>query len=106
MNSATPIDPGKSAAAGIKLKVAEGMPKDTGHAYARISPEDILRMGAAIGDIVEISGKRRTVCKLVPAHAESRGKSSVQMDGVSRESAAAGLGEIVTIRKVVCRVAD
>jgi hypothetical protein len=31
MNSATPIEPGKSAAACIKLKVAEGIPKDTGH---------------------------------------------------------------------------
>jgi transitional endoplasmic reticulum ATPase len=105
-NVATPIEPEKSAAAGIKLKVAEAMTKDAGHAYARISPEDMLRMGAAIGDTVEISAKRKTVCKLMPAHAESRGKSSVQMDGVSRESAGAGLGEFVSIRKVTCRIAD
>ena len=106
MNSAAPIEPAEPAGGGVKLKVAEGMTKDTGHAYARISPEDMLRMSAAIGDTVEISGKRKTVCKLMPAHAESRGKSSVQMDGVSRESAGAGLGEFVTIRKVACRVAD
>ncbi|MGA7760492.1 MAG: hypothetical protein WCA59_02015, partial [Candidatus Binataceae bacterium] len=105
MNSATPIEPGTSAA-NIKLKVAEAMTKDTGHAYARISPEDMFRMGAAIGDTVEISAKRKTVCKLMPAHSESRGKSLVQMDGVSRESAGAGLGEFVTIRKVACRIAD
>ncbi len=106
MNSATPIEPRESGAGVIKLKIAEAMTKDTGHAYARISPEDMLRMGAAIGDTVEISAKRKTVCKLMPAHAESRGKSSVQMDGVSRESAGAGLGEFVTIRKVACRIAD
>ncbi len=105
MNHAAPNEAGASAAA-IKLKVAEAMTKDAGHAYARISPEDIVAMGAAIGDIVEMSGKRKTVCKLMPAHAESRGKSSVQMDGVSRESAGAGLGELVSIRKVACRIAD
>ena len=99
-------EPGKSTPAGFKLKVAEAMTKDSGHAYARMSPEDIQRMEAAIGDVVEISGKRKTVCKVMPAHAEFRGKSSVQMDGVSRESAGAALGELVTIRKVACRIAD
>ena len=106
MNSGAPIEPRESVAGVIKLKIAEAMTKDTGHAYARISPDDMLRIGAAIGDTVEISAKRKTVCKLMPAHAESRGKSSVQMDGVSRESAGAGLGEFVTIRKVACRIAD
>lgn len=106
MNHSAPTEPGKSIPAAIKLKVTEAMTKDTGHAYARISPADIQQMMASIGDVVEISGKRKTVCKLMPAHAEFRGKSCVQMDGVSRESAGAGLGELVTIRKVACRVAD
>jgi len=105
MNHAASNEPAVSAV-GIKLKVAEAMTKDAGRAYARISPEDMVAMDAAIGDIVEISGKRKTVCKLMPAHAESRGKSSVQMDGVSRESAGAGLGELASIRKVACRIAD
>ena len=106
MNGATPIESREPVAGLIKLKITEAMTKDTGHAYARINPEDLLRLKAAIGDTVEISGKRKTVCKLMPVHSESRGKSSVQMDGVSRESAGAGLGEIVTLRKVTCRIAD
>jgi transitional endoplasmic reticulum ATPase len=66
----------------------------------------MLRLGAAVGDTIEISGKRKALCKLMPAHAESRGQSSVQMDGASRESAGAGLSEIVTVRKVACRTAE
>jgi transitional endoplasmic reticulum ATPase len=103
--------PGEAAAdssspATLRLKVAEAMSKDAGRAYARIGPDDIGRLEVAIGDIVEIAGKRRTVCKVMPLHKEFRGKSCVQMDGVSRENAGAGLDEPATVRKVACRLAD
>jgi len=90
----------------LRLKVAEAMSKDAGRAYARISPEDLAQLGAAIGDIVEVAAKRKTVCKLMPAHKEFRGRACVQMDGVSRENAGAGLDEFATLRKVACRPAD
>ncbi len=90
----------------LRLKVAEAMSKDAGRAYARIGPEDIEQLGVSTGDIVEIAGKRRTVCKVMPAHKEFRGKSCVQMDGVSRENARAGLDEFASVRKVTCRAAD
>jgi transitional endoplasmic reticulum ATPase len=90
----------------LRLKVAEAMSKDAGRAYARIGPDDIEQLDVSIGDIVEIAGKRRTVCKVMPLHTEFRGKSCVQMDGVSRENAGAGLDEFTTLRRVACRSAD
>ena len=90
----------------LRLKVAEAISKDAGRAYARIAPDDIEQLGVSIGDIVEIAGKRRTVCKVMPLHKEFRGKSCIQMDGVSRENAGAGLDEFATLRKVTCRMAD
>jgi transitional endoplasmic reticulum ATPase len=90
----------------LRLKVAEAMAKDAGRAYARIGPEDMERLGVAIGDIVEVAGKRRTVCKVMPLHKEFRGKSCVQMDGVSRENAGAGVDEFAMLRKVACRTAE
>ena len=90
----------------FRLKVAEAISKDAGRAYARISPDDLERFGVSIGDIVEIAGKRQTVCKVMPLHTEFRGKSCVQMDGVSRENAGAGLDELATLRKAVCRIAE
>ena len=107
MSAAEPAGDRSSAPAGAtRLRVAEAMSKDAGRAYARISPEDIERLGISLGDIVEVAGKRKTVCKVMPAHREFRGKSSVQMDGVSRANAGAGLDEFVTVRKVSCRTAD
>jgi transitional endoplasmic reticulum ATPase len=90
----------------LKLKVAEGMGKDVGRCFARIDPQDMERLDAAIGDIVQVTGKRTTVCKVMPAYKEQRGLAHVQLDGVCRENAGAGLDEMVTVRKVVWRPAE
>ena len=52
----------------LKLRVAEALNKDVARAFARIGPEDLEKIGAASGDIVEVSGKRTTVCKAMLAH--------------------------------------
>ncbi len=96
----------ETAASPLRLRVAEAMSRDAGRAYARISPEDMEQLGASFGDIIEVAGKRRTVCKVMPALKEARGKAAVQMDGVSRENAGAALDETVTIRRAPCRAAD
>ncbi len=90
----------------LKLKVAEGMGKDVGRCFARIDPEDMERLAVAIGDIVQVTGKRTTVCKVMPAYREQRGLSHLQLDGICRENAGAGLDELVAVRKVNCRPAE
>ncbi len=90
----------------LKLKVTEALNKDVGRAYARMGPEDLEKLGAAIGDIVEVTGKRTTVCKLMPAYRELRDQSRVQLDGIVRENAGAGLDDSVQVRKVLCRPAE
>ncbi|MBI3077056.1 MAG: hypothetical protein HYY85_08755, partial [Deltaproteobacteria bacterium] len=54
----------------VSLRVAEALPKDVGRGIARIDPEDLRTLGAEVGDIVEIQGKRRTVAKVMPAYME------------------------------------
>lgn len=99
-------DSAPAAPATLRLKVVEAMAKDAGRAYARIGPEDMQRLGVALGDIVEVAGKRRTVCKVMPLRQELRARSCVQMDGVSRENAGAGVDEFAVLHKVACRPAD
>ena len=93
----------KSADVALKLKVTEALGKDVGRAYARMGPEDLEKLHVAIGDIVEISGKRKTVCKAMPAYKELRGRSRVQLDGISRENAGAGLDDCVQVRRIAYR---
>lgn len=85
----------------LQLRIAEALPKDVGRGIARIDPEDIERLGAAIGDVVEIRGKRVTVARLMPTYMAQRGKRAVQIDGIVRENASAGLDESVIVRKAV-----
>src|SRR3990170_6976616 len=84
----------------LTLRVAEAHARDVGRAIARMDPQDLERMGAAIGDIVEIVGKERTVAKAMPAYVAERGKSFVQIDGILRANAQAGLDDKVLLQVV------
>jgi transitional endoplasmic reticulum ATPase len=90
----------------LRLKVSEALVKDAGRALARMDPADIEALGAKIGDIIEVSGKRSSVCKLMPAYMESRNGAKVQLDGLSRGNAGIALDEIVTVRKVATQPAQ
>ena len=84
----------------LTLKVQEALSKDVGRATARIDPEDIKALGLAVGDIIEINGKRKTPAKIMPCYAEERGKKIIQIDGLLRENAQIGLDEKVRIRGI------
>jgi len=89
----------KIAPKSLKLKVSEAISKDIGRAFARMGPEDLKKLDIAIGDIVEVCGKRTTQCKAMPAYKELRGQSVIQLDGVTRENSGVGLGESVQVKK-------
>jgi transitional endoplasmic reticulum ATPase len=90
----------------LKLKVSEALSKDVAHAYARMGPEDLTRLQVEVGEIVEVTGKGKTVCKAMPAYKELRGQSRVQLDGITRENAGTGLDEFVQVGKIDCPPAE
>ena len=82
------------------LRVAEALPTDVGRGLVRLDPQDLDRLKITIGDVVEITGKRRTVARALPAYAAQRGQRLVQMDGILRSNAGTGLDERVTVHRV------
>ncbi len=92
--------------ASITLRVAEALTKDVGRGIARMDPEDIKRLGAEIGDVVALTGKRLTAAKVMPAYPQDRGKGLVQIDGIVRENAGASLDEKVSVRKATYQPAQ
>ena len=90
----------------FRLKVTEALGKDVGRALARSGPEDMERLQVAIGDTVEVTGKRGTVCKVMPAYKELRGQARIQLDGLTRENTGAALDEMVEVRKCAIRPAQ
>lgn len=81
------------------LRVAEALGKDVGRGIARLDPKDLAELGAEVGDILVITGERRTVAKAMPAYSDTRGKGLLQIDGITRGNAKVGLDQRVKISK-------
>jgi transitional endoplasmic reticulum ATPase len=90
----------------LNLRVAEAKPRDVGRGIARIDPEDLERIGAEVGDIIQIEGKRKTVAKVMPTYPEDRGRSLIQIDGLLRGNAQVSLDEKVAVQKTSFLPAD
>ncbi|MDD3364724.1 MAG: CDC48 family AAA ATPase [Syntrophomonas sp.] len=88
------------------LRVAETKPRDVGRGIARLDPRDLEAIGAVVGDIIEITGKSKTVAKAMPAYAEDRGNSIIQIDGLMRRNAQVSSGEKVTVSKTSYAIAN
>jgi len=63
----------------LKLKVSEALAKDMGSGLARLVPHDMEKLGVAIGDLIEIGARRKTVGKVMPAHRDQRGHARLTM---------------------------
>ncbi len=83
----------------IILRVKEALVKDVGRTIARIDPEDMKLIGLESGEVILIEGKHATPVKIMPCYPEDRGRKIIQMDGITRENAQAGLDEKVKIAK-------
>ncbi|HTK06698.1 MAG TPA: CDC48 family AAA ATPase [Ktedonobacteraceae bacterium] len=84
----------------IQMKVAEANPRDVGRGIARIDPEMMATLGIDDpGEIVSLKGKRETMVKIMPTFREERGRNIVQIDGIIRENAQAGIDEQVKLSK-------
>ncbi len=90
----------------LTLRVAEAKPRDVGRGIARIDPLDLEKIGAEVGDIIQVEGKRKTAAKVMPTYPEDRGKSLIQIDGLLRGNAQVSLDEKVTVQKTSFLPAD
>jgi transitional endoplasmic reticulum ATPase len=90
----------------LTLRVAEAAQRDFGRGIARIDPEDTKRIGVETGDVVQITGKKRTAAKAMPAYPENRGKGLIQIDGIIRNNAFVGIDDNVYIEKVEAQKAE
>jgi len=90
----------------LTLRVAEAAQRDFGRGIARIDPEDMKRIGVETGDVVQITGKKRTAAKVMPAYPENRGKGIIPIDGIIRNNAFVGIDDNVYIEKVEAQKAE
>ena len=84
----------------VSLKVIKALSFDIGKGIARIPLGDMERLGANVGDIIEIKGQESTVAKVVPLSPEYQGEKVIQIDGTIRRNANVGLGDRINLKKV------
>lgn len=84
----------------LELKVSEAFIEDVGQGWARLDSDDIKTLGATLGDLIEISGKQRTVARVTATADQNRGKKIIQIDGIVRENAQVSVGDKVKVHKI------
>lgn len=50
----------------LMLRATEASQRDFGRGLARIDPEDMKKANAETGDVILITGKKRTAAKVLP----------------------------------------
>ncbi|MHA1864979.1 MAG: CDC48 family AAA ATPase [Candidatus Heimdallarchaeaceae archaeon] len=89
----------------IVLRVAEAKQRDVGRGKVRLDSVAMSKIGVSTGDIVEITGKRKTTAVAWPSYPEDLKKEIVRMDGVIRRNAGVSLGDKVVVKKAQVSVA-
>lgn len=84
---------------GVTLKVQDPDPTHVGRNIVTLDRKSKEALGITSGDIVEISGTKKTAAVVWPARSEDENKDLIRMDSLIRHNAGVGLGEKVTVRK-------
>jgi transitional endoplasmic reticulum ATPase len=63
-------------------------------------------LGLATGDVVEISGAKKTVAVVWPGYEADSGKGLVRMDGYTRNNAGVSIDDQVSVKKVTVKTAE
>lgn len=90
----------------LSFRVINAMPEDVGQGHVRIDNEDMDKIRAALGDVVEIQGSKTTVAKVVPCFSQYKKQNVILMESIIRENAGVGIDERVILRKVSWRPAQ
>ncbi|HJH32442.1 MAG TPA: AAA family ATPase [Methanosarcinaceae archaeon] len=83
----------------IQIKVEKAHPGDLARGIIRLDPNTLLSTQTSPGDIVEITGKRRTAAKVWRADRQDWGQGFVRIDSSTRRNAGVGIGDRITIKK-------
>ncbi|NIO23176.1 MAG: CDC48 family AAA ATPase [Candidatus Aenigmarchaeota archaeon] len=84
----------------INLKVGELTNRaESGRGIIRVDSKNMSRLGLREGDIVELSGQKKTGAIVVRAYPSDVGLNIARMDGITRMNIGVGVGETVKINK-------
>lgn len=84
----------------VSLRVKDALKRDAGRGIARLDTRLMEKLGVSSGDLISITGKRRTVAKAMPGYGEDRDAPVIRIDGSIRGNAGAGIDDKVEVSKI------
>ena len=85
----------------IRLSVEESTRESLGRGYITLTSWACQRLRAQIGDVVELSGKKRTAAVVVRSAPADIGKEITRMDWSTRQNAGVKVGDPIQVRRVI-----
>jgi len=86
--------------------VAEARARDANRGIVRIDSQTMKQLGLATGDVVEITGAKKTVAVVWPGYEADSGKGLIRMDGYARNNAGVSIDDQVSVKKVTVKTAE
>lgn len=84
----------------VQLKVEAAYPSDIGRGLIGMSPKVLVDADLILGDIVEISGKKKTTAVVAGTKFKDIRKGIARIDNFVQQNAGVTPGETVTVKKV------
>ncbi len=80
------------------LKVGEARPSDVGRGIARVDQAVLYSAGWQAGDVLSITGKKKTAALLLPGYPEDTGTGIIRLDGNIRRNAGVSIDDRVPVK--------
>ncbi|MGI0046693.1 MAG: CDC48 family AAA ATPase [Nitrosotalea sp.] len=90
----------------IILKIAEISQRHIGKGIAVVDPKVVEDNNWEAGNILELTGNRKSHIKLWPGSIEEYGTGMIKVDGTTRQNIGAGIGEKISVKKVQAKEAE
>ena len=90
----------------VSLRVAETNPKFVGRGMALVDPKIMEEMDLSTGDVIEVSGKKKSYVLLWSSQRDDHGKRLIRIDGYTRNNIGVGIDDMVGVLKVNVQKAE
>ena len=84
----------------VTQRIAETNPKFVGRGVALMDPKVMDELQLSTGDVIEISGKKKTFVLLWSSQPTDYGTGLIRIDGYTRNNIGRGIDDKVTVQKV------
>ncbi len=88
------------------LRVAEARARDANRGLVRVDSRVMRELNLTSGDVIEITGTKKTVGLVWPGYDEDSGKGLIRMDGYTRNNAGVSIDDQVTVKKITVKLAE